>query len=99
MALGGNVGIRVEALPSGPVHAVLFGEDQGRYVVSVAADRADGLIREAEAAGVAAMRIGAAGGGDFVLPGEPPIPLEALREPFETAFPIFMTGEFPPGFV
>ena len=99
MALAGGVGVTIETLPAGPAHAILFGEDQARYLVAVAVDRVEALIREAQAAGVSALRIGVAGGDALVLPGEAPVLLDALREPFEAALPTFMAGEFPPGFV
>ena len=90
MALACGVGINVDALPSGPAHAALFGEDQGRYLVAVAPEQA--------AAVTGALRLGVVGGDALVLPGETPIPLAALRDVFETALPDYMAGATPPGF-
>jgi phosphoribosylformylglycinamidine (FGAM) synthase-like enzyme len=34
MAMAGGIGATIDALPAGPAHAVLFGEDQARYLVA-----------------------------------------------------------------
>ena len=96
MALAGNVGITVETLPAGPGHAILFGEDQARYIVSVAAEAA---ARLGVAEGLACHRLGRVGGDALALPGEAPIALSDLRSVHEDALPRYMAGESPPGFV
>ena len=90
MALACGVGIDVTTLPPGPTHAVLFGEDQGRYLLAVEPDRAAAIPD--------ALRIGIVGGVALVLPNEAPIALAALRDVFETALPDYMAGAMPPGF-
>ena len=48
MALASSIGCAIEAAPEGiPAHAWLFGEDQARYVVTVA-DSAETLLADAE---------------------------------------------------
>jgi phosphoribosylformylglycinamidine synthase len=91
MAMAGRVGVRLSAGPRDiPSHAFWFGEDQGRYVLAVP-DSA-GMIRAAEAAGVAAMRLGTSGGQDLTLPDGGTISVARLREANERFFPAFMDG-------
>ena len=67
MALASGVGLRLQA-PEGPsAHAALFGEDQARYLVAVAAERLDALDEAAEAAGVPYALLGHAGGCELAL--------------------------------
>src|SRR5206468_329153 len=48
MAMAGGMGATVETPPSSmPLHAWLFGEDQGRYLVACAAGNADAIVAEA----------------------------------------------------
>jgi phosphoribosylformylglycinamidine synthase II len=99
MALAGNIGIRVEALPPGPIHAVLFGEDQGRYVIAVRPERAEIVLDAFAAADVPAQRLARVGGDGLGLGGdEDPIPFARLREAHETPLPRYMAGDLPPSF-
>ena len=52
MAMAGGIGATIETLPAGPAHAVLFGEDQARYLVTVPAGSAEAVRAEIAAAGV-----------------------------------------------
>src|SRR6202047_3438617 len=61
MAMASGIGPALEAAPFAP-HAFWFGEEQGRYVVTTAAARADGIMARARAAGVSLRRIGTTGG-------------------------------------
>jgi phosphoribosylformylglycinamidine synthase len=93
MALAGGVGATIDALPPGPTHAVLFGEDQARYLVAVAPDKLDRVIERInmETNGCA-LAIGIAGGDALTLPGEAPILLSELREAHESPLPAYMAG-------
>ena len=93
MALAGGVGATIDALPPGPTHAVLFGEDQARYLVAVAPDKLDHVIAQisVETDGCA-LTIGIAGGDALTLPGEAPILLSELREAHESPLPAYMAG-------
>jgi phosphoribosylformylglycinamidine synthase subunit PurL len=94
MILAGGGGARIDALPEGPKHAVLFGEDQARYLLAVSAHDLDAILTEAANADVPALRIGAVEeGGSLKLPGEAPILLSELREAHETPLPAFMAGD------
>ncbi len=92
MALAGGLGATLEApepLPC-PLHAWLFGEDQGRYLVATAAPEA--LLAAAQAAGVAAIQVGRAGGDTLTLPGGGTISLAELRQVHEAWLPGYMNG-------
>ena len=89
MAMAGGVGARLFTHPRDiPGHAFWFGEDQGRYLVTV--PDAAALIRAAEAAGVPATRIGTSGGVDLTLPDGGTISVQALRDEHERFFPSWM---------
>ena len=91
MALAGGIGADV-AVPEGgppPLHW-LFGEDQGRYVVTVAAP--GGLLAAAAAAGVPARAVGLTGGAALTVNGSQPISVAALREAHEGWLPAYMAA-------
>jgi phosphoribosylformylglycinamidine synthase len=95
MALAGNIGLRIEGEQlGGAVAARLFGEDQGRYLVTTADPSA--LAEAADSAGVEATYFGRTGGdsiedddGDSGLR----VPLDALRSAHQRFFPALMGGE------
>jgi len=74
-----------------PSHAWLFGEDQGRYLVT--APEAGPLLEAARAAGVPATAIGRTGGGSLNLSSGHTISLEDLSDAREGWFPAYMQGE------
>ncbi len=93
LALAGDVGATIRVPEDGdvPAHAWLFGEDQGRYIVTT--DDPDGLLEAAADAGVPAMPIGITGGeGLSLLGGEAETALGALRQINESWLPDFMGG-------
>jgi phosphoribosylformylglycinamidine synthase len=68
MAMAGGIGVQIEALPSGiALHALYFGEDQGRYLVTSAS--CERLLAAAASAGIPAQRIGTVGGDALIGPG------------------------------
>jgi len=79
---------------------ILFGEEQGRYVVAIPRDQNERLIEFAEARGAAFTFIGDTGGDDLNI-GDAPgysghvgnIPLADLRAAHEGFFPALMQGE------
>jgi phosphoribosylformylglycinamidine synthase len=93
MAIDGRVGARIEWLPEGaPAHAILFGEDQGRYIVTANADAAQALVAKAEAAGVPVLRLGETGGDALILPDMAAIPVAELIRAHEDWLPNYMAG-------
>ena len=92
MALSGSVGATIQ-VPEGevPAHAWLFGEDQGRYIVTTA--DAKGLLAAADKAGVPAMQIGITGAdGLSLIGGEAETALEELRQIHESWLPEYVAG-------
>jgi phosphoribosylformylglycinamidine synthase len=87
MALASSVGIELES-PLDLVHAGLFAEDQGRYLVATSDPIA--LAAAADAAGVPRFLIGAAEGDAIVVEGLCRLPLERLRTAHEGWLPGYM---------
>lgn len=94
MAMAGRIGavIRLPADVATP-HAWLFGEDQARYVVTLAAGDVAAVLASAASAGVAASQIGSVGGDDLDVEGLATISVANLAEAHENWFPAFMAGE------
>jgi phosphoribosylformylglycinamidine synthase len=92
MAMAGGIGATITALPAGPAHAVLFGEDQARYLLAVPTASADAVLAQAKAAGVPAMAIGMTGGDRLTLPGETALAISALKTAHESWLPDYMSG-------
>jgi phosphoribosylformylglycinamidine synthase subunit PurL len=85
-------GVRLSTGPREiPSHAYWYGEDQGRYVLAVPDSAA--FIRNAEAAGLAAVRVGTSGGQDLTLPDGGTISVRALRAAHERFLPSWMDGD------
>jgi phosphoribosylformylglycinamidine synthase len=97
MALAGNRGIEITAetlLEKGLAeHAWLFGEDQGRYVLSCPAEFADQLISRAAEADVPAKAVGIVAGKALKLTSDCSISLATLKDAFENWLPDFMTPD------
>ena len=86
MALAGDVGATIQVADDLPAHAWLFGEDQGRYLLTTGMP--DAILRRA-APNVAVRLIGRTGGDTLVLGGET-VALAALREAHEGWLPRYM---------
>jgi len=93
-AIAGGAGVDVTlqagSLPSAPL---LFGEAQGRAVISCSADHVERVLQVARELGVPAMQIGRVAGDTFRLSaGDAAIeaPLASIAEAYETAIPRFM---------
>ena len=95
MVLAGGVGASVEPGPRGQtsLHAFLFGEDQARYIVTVAGGSAKAIIDTARASGVRVAKIGTTGGQALTLPGATPISISELKTAHEAFLPELMRGE------
>jgi phosphoribosylformylglycinamidine synthase len=96
MAMASGIGARLDAAPSDtPAHAYWFGEDQARYLVTVAAADATAVIAKVQAAGVPVQRIGATGGDAIAISGERAVTVVALAARFEGWLPAYMAGMRP----
>lgn len=91
MAMAAGIGAELDRAPLA-AHAFWFGEDQARYVVTVAAGVAETVMARARAAGVPARQVGLTGGDALTLEGERPIVVAKLRERFEGWLPAYMAG-------
>ena len=92
MALAGGLGAEL----AGGVRddcGFLFGEDQGRYLVTTG--NSDPVLRRLAAAQVPHLYLGSVGGGAIRLDGGGAIPLDALRRAHEGFFPSLMQSEPP----
>jgi phosphoribosylformylglycinamidine synthase len=102
MALAGNIGLTMTVVPQIPKPgAILFGEDQGRYVVTTPdPGRVRALANEAK---LFAVPIGTTGGAALVFDlvdrgGPQSVSLSHLRAAHEGFFPKLMGNELTPEF-
>lgn len=92
MALAGNHGVSLTIVRPGAsnLHAKLFGEGQGRYLVAVPPARLTALVQRAGRAGILARVIGTTGGDRLTLGESQSISLADLRELHEGWLPNYM---------
>ncbi|MCM2399282.1 phosphoribosylformylglycinamidine synthase subunit PurL [Rhizobium sp. S95] len=93
MAIASGIGATINALEGADPIPVFYGEDQGRYVVTVDEKNVDAVLVRAEAAGVFCPWIGRTGGNNVVLGNARGVAIEELRSAYESWFPDFMNGE------
>jgi phosphoribosylformylglycinamidine synthase subunit PurL len=92
MAMASGIGVELEALLGHLPHAFWFGEDQGRYLVTVAAARAAAVLKKAAKGAIPAQRLGRTAGNALILPPERPILIATLVRRFEGWLPGYMAG-------
>ena len=90
MAMSSGIGATLTTPTGLPRHAFWFGEDQGRYVVTVPTSDADRILSDAKLAGVPALKLGITHGNALKLDGEDPFPTARLRELNEAWLPKLM---------
>jgi phosphoribosylformylglycinamidine synthase subunit PurL len=94
MAMASGIGATVNQLKDLSPIPVFFGEDQGRYLVTIPRDRVDWFYQErVKDTGVFAPWIGTTGGSELKLGDARAIAVSAMREAHESWFPQFMDGE------
>ena len=92
MALAGNIGAHLKAYTGDlPQHAFWFGEDQGRYVLSVPMLHVDAILAQARALALPALKIGRSGGDKLSIEDSGGVSLSELRDLHEGWLPNFMT--------
>ncbi len=93
MAMAGGIGATI-TLPTGaaPAHAYFFGEDQGRYVLTLRGKDADAVIAKAQAAGVPVTRLGETNGDRLQLGNHGSVDVAALKSTHEAFFPRLMSA-------
>jgi phosphoribosylformylglycinamidine synthase subunit PurL len=94
MAIASGIGADLDRPPP-PMHAFWFGEDQGRYVVTVKPAMAEKTMLRARSSGIPVRQLGFTGGDALTLQDERPILLDKLRERFESWLPAYMAGAKP----
>lgn len=93
MTMSSGKGMKLSLAESnGPAHALLFGEDQARYVIAVPADLANFVCAGAEDAGVPFRRLGKVEGANLVVDELLNVSVDELRAAHESWFPEFMDG-------
>jgi phosphoribosylformylglycinamidine (FGAM) synthase-like enzyme len=90
MAIAGGIGATVKV--DGPAHAALFGEDQGRYVITVSQDRLEAVLEDIIDAGIDVQQIGTTGGTDLTVEGILTISVANLKKAHEDWFPTYMAN-------
>lgn len=97
MAMAGGIGATVNQLKDLSPIPVFFGEDQGRYLVTLPRDKVDWFFEErVRDSGIFAPWIGTTGGSELKLGDARSISIEELRAAHEGWFPTFMAGDLPP---
>ncbi len=92
MAMAGGVGCTLEMGPEPVTAGRLFGEDQGRYVVTVVPEAKKAVLERAAEAGVPARVLGLTGGDEIVVDETRGPKVKALRDAHEDWLPTFMAG-------
>ena len=96
MAMAGGIGATVNQLKDNSPIPVFFGEDQGRYLVTVPRDQIHWFLSEfLKDTGAFAPWIGVTGGRELKLGDARTISIAALKAAHEGWFPKFMDGELP----
>ncbi|MGV6874668.1 phosphoribosylformylglycinamidine synthase subunit PurL [Pseudochelatococcus sp. B33] len=91
MAIASGIGAMLApALRDVPAHAFWFGEDQARYVLTLAEDDVAAVKAVARAAGVPVARLGTTGGDTLRLDDGEAISVEDLRRTHEAWLPDYM---------
>ena len=94
MAMAGGMGAQLLAAPAAIVpHAYWFGEDQARYIVTVAAADAGLVLAKMKGAGIPCVRIGTTGNDTIAISGEKAVSVEMLKTGFEDWLPAYMAGK------
>src|SRR5262249_48004377 len=94
MAMASGIGAELDRPPFA-AHAFWFGEDQGRYLLTVEAGVAETVLARAGAAGVPARQIGLTGGDALTLEGERPLLVAKMRGGFAGWVAAFIGGAAP----
>jgi phosphoribosylformylglycinamidine synthase len=92
MAMASGIGAELETPSEQLPHAFWFGEDQGRYVVTVKAADAASVLERAAKSGLPAQRLGSTAGDTLILAPERPILITTLVRRFEGWLPGYMAG-------
>eukprot|EP01038_Epipyxis_sp_PR26KG_P020260 gene20260-28677_t len=95
MAMASGIGASINALNAVHPVSVFYGEDQGRYVLTIRETELDTVQARATAAGVFCPWIGRTGGSSVKLGNARAVSIDQLRDAHESWFPQFMDGKSP----
>ncbi len=91
MAMASGLGADIDlAIGAVPLHGLMFAEDQGRYLLTVADP--GGVLPAAEKSGVPAIKIGTTGGGHLTVNGSDSISVSDLKSSNEAWLPGYMSA-------
>jgi phosphoribosylformylglycinamidine synthase len=93
MAISSGIGATIDAVEGHNPVLTFYGEDQGRYVLTVTKSDLDEVRAAAKAAGVSCPAIGVTGGSSVKLGTARAIEIKELHLAYESWFPQFMDGE------
>ena len=94
LALSSGVGATLsDNVMDMPLHAYLFGEDQGRYLLAVEPNSVNPILSTAQGLDIPVRKIGKVGGDQFIAAGALEVSMDELRERHEGWLPSFMAGE------
>ncbi|UJW86571.1 phosphoribosylformylglycinamidine synthase subunit PurL [Devosia sp. SL43] len=90
MAVASGIGAKVNQVDGQDPILTFFGEDQGRYLITIEEKNLDALLAEAESLGIYAPWFGNTGGDTLQLGNAHPVPVAALKAAHEGWFPSYM---------
>ena len=94
MAIASGIGAKVNQLDGSDPIPLFFGEDQGRYLVTMTREHLDRFYEDVYPyAGIFAPWIGTTGGTTLTLGEARPVEVGELRAAYEGWFPNYMKGE------
>jgi len=91
MALAGKIGCKIN-ISGAPLHGLLFGEDQGRYVFTVETSNLNIVHERAKQLNVLLDHLGQTAGQKISLHGHGEITISRLRDLHENWFPRYMAA-------
>ncbi|AJY46446.1 phosphoribosylformylglycinamidine synthase subunit PurL [Martelella endophytica] len=97
MCMSAGAGMNLSLEPArGLPHALLFGEDQARYVITVPAEYGNFVCASAEGFGIPFRRLGKVAGDTLVIDALVSVSVEELRTAHEMWFPEYMAASGQP---
>ncbi len=93
MALAGKLGADIQLTDQIPSHALLFGEDQARYLITVSSDKVDEITSQAKDKGITIRATGTVGGKELTVGGQDAISLDRLKSAHEDWLPGYISGK------
>lgn len=92
MAMASGIGAEISLAEDGDPVTALFGEDQGRYLVTARGDDVEKIVERAKSAAISLPHIGKTGGSELKFGDAEAISVAILKKAHESWFPAFMTA-------